>query len=77
MRYLAQGLVEHYREPSSAGLAAYSSRALARIWKVERFSWFMTPMLHRFPGSDKFSQRAQLAELDYIAGALAASTSLA
>ncbi len=77
VRYLARGLVEHYCEKSSAGLDAYSSRALARIWKAERFSWWMTSLLHRFPDAGSFGQRLQLAELDYIAGSRAALTSIA
>jgi p-hydroxybenzoate 3-monooxygenase len=48
VRYLFDGLREHYAEKSAAGLDAYSSRALARIWKAERFSWWMTTMLHSF-----------------------------
>ena len=77
VHYLARGLIEHYRDKSSAGLDAYSSRALARIWKAERFSWWMTSLLHRFPDTDSFGQRMQLAELDYIAGSRAASTCIA
>jgi p-hydroxybenzoate 3-monooxygenase len=77
VRYLAQGLIEHYRDRSEAGLEAYSSRALGRIWKAERFSWWMTSMLHRFPGADAFTQRVQLAELDYVISSIAASTGLA
>jgi p-hydroxybenzoate 3-monooxygenase len=77
VRYLAQGLIEHYCERSNAGLDAYSGRALARIWKAERFSWWMTSMLHRFPDADPFAQRMQLAELDYVAHSIAASASIA
>jgi p-hydroxybenzoate 3-monooxygenase len=77
VRYLAQGLIEHYREQSSAGLDAYSGRALARIWKAERFSCWMTSILHRFPDADRFAQRMQLAELDYVAHSIAASASVA
>jgi p-hydroxybenzoate 3-monooxygenase len=77
VRYLAQGLIEHYRDRSEAALDAYSRRALARIWKAERFSWWMTSMLHRFPGVDSFTQRVQMAELDYVVHSPAASTSLA
>jgi p-hydroxybenzoate 3-monooxygenase len=75
--YLAEGLVEFYGEKSSAGLDAYSSRALARVWKAERFSWWMTKLLHRFPEEGDFGRRMQLSELDYIAGSTAAQTALA
>jgi p-hydroxybenzoate 3-monooxygenase len=75
--YLAQGLVEHYRERSPAGLDAYSSRCLRRIWKAERFSWWFTSLMHRFPEGGAFAQKMQLAELDYLVGSRAASQSLA
>ena len=77
VRYLADALIEHYEERSEAGLDAYSQRALARIWKAERFSWWMTSLLHRFPDTGAFGQRIQLAELDYLVGSRAASTALA
>jgi p-hydroxybenzoate 3-monooxygenase len=77
VHYLAQGLIEFYGEKSSAGLDAYSSRALARVWKAERFSWWMTKLLHRFPEEGDFGRRMQLAELEYIAGSAAAQTVLA
>jgi p-hydroxybenzoate 3-monooxygenase len=65
VRYLSQALVEHYRDKSPAGLDHYSQRALARVWKAERFSWWMTMLLHTFPDS-AFEQKMQLAELDYM-----------
>ena len=77
VHYLAEGLIELYGEKSSAGLDAYSSRALARVWKAERFSWWMTKLLHRFPEEGDFGRRMQLAELEYIAGSAAAQTVLA
>jgi p-hydroxybenzoate 3-monooxygenase len=75
--YLARALIEHYQERSDAGIAAYSERCLRRIWKAERFSWWMTSLLHKFPDSGAFGQRMQRAELDYIVGSRAALTSLA
>lgn len=63
--YLSRALMEFYHEKSAAGLDQYSARALARVWKAERFSWWMTMLLHTFPDS-AFEQRMQLAELDYI-----------
>ena len=68
---------DFYLEKSSAGLDAYSQRALARVWKAERFSWWMTTVLHRFPDTDAFSQRIQTAELDYLVGSKAATAALA
>jgi p-hydroxybenzoate 3-monooxygenase len=77
VRYLVDGLVEHYREKSPAGLDAYSEKALRRIWKAERFSWWMTSILHRFPDQGDFARKIQLAELDYLVSSPAASTALA
>ncbi|MBC2885498.1 4-hydroxybenzoate 3-monooxygenase [Ochrobactrum sp. CM-21-5] len=77
VHYLFEGLRELYLEKSPSGIDAYSKRALARIWKAERFSWSMTKMLHRFPGMGAFDQKVQEAELDYISGSRAASTALA
>ncbi len=77
IHYLFEGLREHYLERSSAGLDAYSGRALARVWKAVRFSWWMTTMLHRFPDDCEFGQRIQEAELDYLTRSTAASTALA
>lgn len=77
VHYLAGALAEFYRDKSRAGLASYSDRALARVWKAERFSWWMTSMLHRFPDSSPFEQKMQHAELEYIANSKAAMTALA
>ena len=57
VKYLSQALIEHYAERSDSGLDAYSARALARIWKAERFSWWMTNLMHRFPERDRKSTR--------------------
>src|SRR5205823_3283189 len=77
VRYLSRALIEFYRGNSAAGIEAYSQQALARVWKAERFSWWMTSLLHRFPDSRAFGRRLQLAELEYLAGSRAASTALA
>jgi p-hydroxybenzoate 3-monooxygenase len=77
VHYLFEGLREHFLERSDAGLDAYSGRALARIWKAERFSWWMTSTLHRFPDRGAFGQRLQEAELDYLSHSAAATTALA
>lgn len=74
---LADALIEHYADHSPAGLTAYSSRVLNRIWKAERFSWWMTSLLHTFPETGAFGRRIQRAEFDYLAGSLAAQQSLA
>lgn len=76
VHYLSQVLREFYDEKSAAGIEDYSRRALARVWKAERFSWWMTSMLHRFPDTDTFSQRIQRAELNYLVGSKAATASL-
>jgi p-hydroxybenzoate 3-monooxygenase len=77
VKYLSSAFIEHYKERSSAGLDHYSDRALRRIWKAERFSWWMTSLLHRFPQQSGFDQRIQEAELDYVVHSQAASTALA
>ena len=77
VHYLFSGLREHYEERSDAGIEAYSARALARVWKAVRFSWWMTTMLHRFPETGDFDQKIQEAELDYLTHSRAAATSLA
>ena len=77
VRYLSEGLIEHYSAKSQRGLDAYSARALNRIWKAERFSWWMTTMLHRFPDATAFDQRIQEADLAYLVSSEAAMTSLA
>ena len=74
--YLWQGLRSHYAG-SSTELDHYSQRALARIWKAERFSWWMTSLMHRFPDSGSFGQKMQQAELAYLFGSRAAMTVLA
>jgi p-hydroxybenzoate 3-monooxygenase len=74
---LAQALAEHYVEHSDAGIDAYSSRCLSRIWKAERFSWWFTSLMHRFPDTGDFGQRIQHAELEYLVDSPAASTALA
>ena len=76
VRYLSRALIEHYEERSDAGIDHYSARALARVWKAERFSWWMTMTLHRI-SDNPFDHRLQLAELDYLFRSKAASTAFA
>ncbi|ADO44224.1 4-hydroxybenzoate 3-monooxygenase (plasmid) [Ketogulonicigenium vulgare Y25] len=74
---LGDALIEALVERSDAGIDAYSSRVLRRIWKAERFSWWMTNLLHVFPDGGDFGRRIQRAEFDYLAGSRAAQQSLA
>jgi p-hydroxybenzoate 3-monooxygenase len=76
VHYLSVALREYYDEKSSAGIDGYSQKALARVWKAVRFSWWMTSMLHKFPEDGEFGARIQLAELDYLVNSKAASASL-
>jgi p-hydroxybenzoate 3-monooxygenase len=77
VKYLSSAFIEHYKEGSAAGIDHYSERALRRIWKAERFSWWMTSLLHRFPDQSVFDQRIQEAELDYVVHSRAAAEALA
>ena len=77
VKYLSDAFSDFYSEKSSAGIDGYSQRALARVWKAERFSWSLTTLLHRFPDTDAFGQKMQDAELDYLVHSKAASTALA
>ncbi|MGB6285550.1 MAG: 4-hydroxybenzoate 3-monooxygenase [Xanthobacteraceae bacterium] len=76
VRYLSRALIEHYEDKSDAGLDHYSARALARVWKAERFSWWMTMTLHRI-SDNPFDHQLQLAELDYLFRSRAAATAFA
>jgi p-hydroxybenzoate 3-monooxygenase len=75
--YLAEALIAHFGRDDDAGLDGYEARALARIWKAERFSWYLTKLMHRFPEDGAFEHRMQRAELDYIAGSTAMQTAIA
>jgi len=77
VKYLSGALIEHFLDKSDAGIDSYSQRCLKRIWKAERFSWWLTNLMHRFPDTEGFGQRIQEAELDYLVNSRAASTSLA
>jgi p-hydroxybenzoate 3-monooxygenase len=76
VNYLSQAFLEYYRDKSPAGLEHYSSRALARVWKAERFSWWLTMLLHRI-SDNPFDHKLQLAELDYLFRSKAAATAFA
>ena len=75
--YLFQGLTAYYQQGSSAGIDAYSERCLRRVWNAERFSWWMTSLMHRFPYSDAFAAKVQEAELGYLVRSQAGATALA
>jgi len=75
--YLYHALVDHYQRHDDRGLDAYSQKALARVWKGQRFSWWMTTLLHRFPDSSAFDQRLQDTELAYLFSSRSALASLA
>ena len=77
VRVLARALKHFYDTGSRDLLDTYSDVCLRRVWKVQRFSWWMTSMLHRFPDENPFDQRRQLAELDYVTSSRAAAKTLA
>jgi p-hydroxybenzoate 3-monooxygenase len=75
--YLSRALEIFYRERSASALDRYSDLCLRRVWKAERFSWWFTSLMHRFPDTGEFGQKIQEAELDYLVHSPAASTALA
>ena len=75
--YLGGALAEFFNEKSSAGIDHYSQRCLRRIWRAERFSWWFTSLMHKFPETGAFGQKMQAAELDYLVNSVAASTTMA
>jgi p-hydroxybenzoate 3-monooxygenase len=77
VRVLARALRRHYKSGNGDLLRDYSKVCLRRVWKVQRFSWWMTALLHRFPDDNEFDQRRQLAELDYVTSSQAAARTLA
>jgi p-hydroxybenzoate 3-monooxygenase len=74
---LSRALTAFFKSGRDDLLAGYSETCLKRVWRAEHFSWWMTSMLHRFPGDDGFQQRLQRSQLDYTIGSRAAATSLA
>ena len=77
VKYLSSALIEYYRDGSEAGIDRYSERCLRRIWRAERFSWWFTSLMHRFPDSGEIGQRFQEAELDYLIHSEAGARSVA
>ncbi|MDQ6638431.1 MAG: 4-hydroxybenzoate 3-monooxygenase, partial [Pseudomonadota bacterium] len=74
---LARAFNEHYRDKSDAAIDDYSARCLRRVWRAERFSWWFTSLMHKFPETGAFGQKMQAAELDYLVHSRPASTALA
>jgi p-hydroxybenzoate 3-monooxygenase len=77
VQVLARGLKQFYATGRRDWLDRYSELCLRRVWKVQRFSWWMTSMLHRFPDGNPFDRRRQVAELNYVTSSRAAAESLA
>lgn len=75
--YLSTALIGYFKRADNDGIAGYAAKALARVWKAERFSWSLTKLMHRFPEDGAFERAMQVAELDYIASSRAAQTSIA
>lgn len=75
--HLSEALIDHYETGSTTGLDGYSDRALSRVWKAVRFSWWMTKLMHRFPEEGDFNQKIQEAELDYLSSSVAAQEAMA
>jgi p-hydroxybenzoate 3-monooxygenase len=75
--YLARALEAYFKRGDKDAVAGYAAKALARVWKGERFSWSLTRLMHRFPEDGEFERAMQVAELDYIANSTAAQTSIA
>jgi p-hydroxybenzoate 3-monooxygenase len=77
VKYLSSALIEFYQEKSQAGIDSYSERCLRRVWRAERFSWWFTSLMHRFPENGEIGQKLQEAELDYIVNSEAGALSVA
>ena len=77
VKYLSSALIEFYQDKSEAGIDAYSERCLRRVWRAERFSWWFTSLMHRFPENGEIGQKFQEAELDYLINSEAGSLSVA
>jgi p-hydroxybenzoate 3-monooxygenase len=66
VKYLSSAIIDFYKDKTEAGIDSYSERCLRRIWRAERFSWWFTSLMHRFPGEGEIAQKFQEAELDYL-----------
>jgi p-hydroxybenzoate 3-monooxygenase len=77
IQYLSRALIDFYKDGDEDGLRGYSDKALARVWKSERFSWWMTQLLHTFPNFSAFDQRIQQAEFNYLKSSQVSQATLA
>jgi p-hydroxybenzoate 3-monooxygenase len=77
VKMLSDALVAWYKDGEPDGIEGYSARALARVWKAERFSWWFTGLTHRFPDMSAIDRKLQVAEIDYLRTSRAAQTVLA
>ena len=77
VRFLSEAIIAYYQSGRTDLMEDYSARCLARVWKAQRFSWWMTALTHRFPEASAFERRAQAAELSYLISSKAAQTALA
>lgn len=77
VHYACDALVRFFRAANNDAISGYSAKALARVWKSDRFSWSLTKLMHRFPEDGPFKRAMQVAELDYIASSNAAQTAVA
>jgi p-hydroxybenzoate 3-monooxygenase len=77
IQYLSDAFLDFYKHKSLSGINSYSDRALSRIWKTERFSWWMTSVLHKTENGSSFDDRIRLTELDYLLSSEAAMRSFA
>ena len=77
VHYLYSGLCQWYLDNDNEGLEAYSERALARVWKAERFSWWFSQLMHRFPDQNEFDIRMQRAEIEFLRDSEAAQKAMA
>ncbi len=77
VHYLFEGLSEFYAKGSSDGIDTYSEKALARVWKAERFSWWFTSMMHRFPDQTPFDLKMQVADLEFLRDSVSAQKAMA
>jgi p-hydroxybenzoate 3-monooxygenase len=75
--YLAPALISYFKNNDETGIDEYAEKALNRVWKSSRFSWYLTTLMHRFPEGTEFDRKMQIAELNYIANSKAAQTTIA
>jgi p-hydroxybenzoate 3-monooxygenase len=77
VHYLYHALRDYYEKDSEAGIDDYSAKALARVWKAERFSWWFSTLKHRFPDQTEFDQKMQVADLEFLRSNRAAQKAMA